>query len=86
MPGRKDNIDIIRGMTLAAAAAAAPGGAVNVPVKEDFPNEQIRVRVHVGKRSAVFAVYNGDVQRVRGETAVMGKVDGLIQAALAELH
>ena len=86
MPSRKENIDIIRGMTLAAAAAAAPGEAVNTQVTEDFPNEQIKVRVRVGKRSAVFAVYNGDVERVQGESAVMRKVEGLIHGALADLQ
>ena len=86
MPSRKENIDIIRGMALAAAAAAAPSEAVNTEVTEDFPNEQVKVSVRVGKRSAVFAVYNGDVERVQGESAVMRKAEGLIQGALAQLR
>ncbi|MGN6168595.1 MAG: hypothetical protein ACTHQQ_10560 [Solirubrobacteraceae bacterium] len=73
-------------MTLAAAAAWAPSEAVHIQVKEDFANEQIKVRVHVGKRSAVFAVYNGDVERVQGVAAVMGKVGALIQDGLAKLR
>ena len=36
MPSRKDNVDIIRGMVLAAAAARANGKAVNCEVSEDF--------------------------------------------------
>jgi len=85
VPSRKENIDIIRGMALAAAAGAAPSEAVNTEVTEDFPNEQIKVRLRLGKRSAVFAVYNGDVERVQGESAVMRKVKAAIQAALSDL-
>jgi hypothetical protein len=85
VPSRKDNVDIIRGMTLAAAAARAKGEAVNVEIGEDFANEQLKVRVRIGKRSAVFAVYNGDVARVQGERAVARKVERLIQDALAEI-
>ena len=73
MPSRKDNIDIVRGMALAAAAAKAKGEAVNTEVTEDFDNEQLKIRVRIGKRSAVFAVYNADVERVQGDRAVAGR-------------
>jgi hypothetical protein len=87
VPSRKDNIEIIREMTLAAAAAAAaPGEAVSTQVREDFANEQIKVRLRVGKRSGVFAVYNGDVERVQAQGAIRRKVEGLIRATLAELR
>jgi hypothetical protein len=85
VPSRKDNIDIIRGMVLAAAAARANGKAVNSEVTEDFANEQLKVRVVIGKRSATFVVYNADVERVQGDRAVARKVERLIQEALSEL-
>jgi len=85
VPSRKDNIDIIRGMTLAAAAGVAQGEGVATKVEEDFANEQIKVRVRSGKRSAVFVVYNADVERVQSQAAVRRKVEGLIQEALAGL-
>ena len=84
MPSRKDNIDIVRGMALAAAAAVAKGDAVHTEVTEDFANEQLKVRVRIGKRSAVFAVYNADVERVQGDRVVARKVERLIQETLAK--
>jgi len=54
VPSRKDNIDIIRGMALSAAAAVAKGEAVRTELEEDFANEQLKIRVSIGKRSAVF--------------------------------
>ena len=86
MPSRKDNIDIVRGMTLAAAAARAKGEAVVTEVTEDFDNEQLKIRVRIGKRSAVFAVYNADVERVQGDRTVARKVERLIEEALAEIR
>src|SRR6476620_4312071 len=53
-------------MALAAAGARAKGEAVNTELTEDFANEQVKIRVRIGKRSAVFAVYNADVERVQG--------------------
>jgi hypothetical protein len=85
VPSRKDNIDIIRGMALAAAAALAAGEAVSTEVREDFDNEQLQVRVFVGKRSAVFAVYNADVERVQDDRVVAQKVERLIHEALSDL-
>jgi len=85
VPGRKDNIDIIRGMALSAAAAMAEGDAVRTELTEDFANEQIKIRVHIGKRSAVFTVYNADVERVQGDRAVARKIEKLIGDALAEI-
>ncbi len=85
VPSRKDNIDIIRGMALSAAAAIAKGEAVNTEVVEDFANEQLKVRVRIGKRSALFAVYNGDVERVQGDRVIARKVERLIQEALSEM-
>ena len=85
MPSRKENIDIIHGMALAAAAARANGEAVSTEVREDFDNEQIKVRVRIGWRSAVFAVYNADVERVQSDRAVARKIERLIQGALAEI-
>ncbi len=86
MPSRKDNIDIVRGMTLAAAAAGAKGEAVVTEVTEDFDNEQLKIRVRIGKRSAVFAVYNADVERVQGDRAVAKKLERLIEEALSEIR
>jgi hypothetical protein len=85
VPSRKDNIDIIRGMALSAAAAMAEGDAVRTELTEDFANEQIKIRVRIGKRSAVFAVYNADVERVQGDRTVTRKVERLIQDALSDL-
>jgi hypothetical protein len=85
VPSRKDNVDIIREMALAAARARAGGEAVNAELGEDFANEQLKVRVRIGKRSTVFAVYNGDVERVQGDRAVVRKLERLIQDALSEI-
>jgi hypothetical protein len=85
VPSRKDNIDIIRGMALSAAAAVAKGEAVRTELEEDFANEQLKIRVRIGKRSAVFAVYNADVARVQGDRAIARKLERLIQETLAEL-
>jgi len=79
VPSRKDNIDIIRGMALSAAAAVAKGEAVRTELEEDFANEQLKIRVSIGKRSAVFAVYNADVERVQGDRTITRKVERLIQ-------
>jgi hypothetical protein len=62
VPSRKDNIDIIRGMALSTAATLAKDEAVRTELEEDFDNEQLKIRVRIGKRSAVFAVYNADVE------------------------
>jgi hypothetical protein len=86
VPSRRDNIDIIRGMTLSAAGALAKGEAVRTELEEDFANEQLRVRVFIGKRSAVFAIYNADVERVQGDRAVAQKVERLIHEALSRLE
>jgi hypothetical protein len=72
-------------MALAAAGARAKGDAVTTEVTEDFANEQLKVRVWIGKRSAVFAVYNADLERAQGDRTVTRKIDRLIQAALSEL-
>jgi len=85
VPSRKDNIDIIRGMALSAAAARAKGEAVRTELTEDFANEQLKIRVRIGKRSAVFTVYNADVERVQGERAVAQKIERLIGDALAKI-
>ena len=85
VPSRKDNIDIVRGMALSAAAAVAKGDAVHTEVTEDFTNEQLKVRVRIGKRSAVFAIYNADVERVLGNQVVAREVEALIQGTLAKL-
>jgi hypothetical protein len=39
---------------------------VNTELEEDFDNEQLKVRVRIGKRSPVFAVYNGTWGASRG--------------------
>ena len=85
MPSRKDNIDVIRGMALSAAVAMAKGDAVRTGLEEDFANEQLKIRVSIGKRSAVFAVYNADVERVQGDRAIIQKVERLIQETLSDL-
>jgi hypothetical protein len=58
---------------------------VRTELEEDFANEQLKVRVRIGKRAAVFAVYNADVERLQGDRAVAQKVERLIQEALSEL-
>ena len=45
-------------------------------VTEDFVNEQLKVRIWIGKRSAVFAVYNADLERVQGDRTVAKKLSG----------
>jgi hypothetical protein len=85
VPSRKDNIDIVRGMALSAAAARAKGEAIRTELTEDFANEQLKIRVRVGKRSAVLTVYNGDLERVQGDRTVARKVERLIQEALSDL-
>jgi hypothetical protein len=85
VPSRKENINIIRGMVLRAAAAMARNDAVGTDVHEDFANEQVRIRVHIGRQRAEFAVYNGDVERVQGSRAVARKIERLIQDELAKI-
>jgi hypothetical protein len=72
-------------MALAAAGARAKGGAVTTEVTEDFANEQLKVRVWIGKRSVVFAVYNADLERVQGDRTIARKIERLIQDALADI-
>jgi hypothetical protein len=86
VPSRKDNIDIVRGMALQAAAARFKDEAVSTGITEDFENEQVKVTVRIGKWSAAFAVYNADLERVQGDQAVYKKVERLIQDALAEIE
>ena len=79
----RHNVDIVRGMALAAAEVRAKGDAVTTEVVEDFANEQLKVRVWIGRRSGVFAVYNADLERVQGDRTVARKVERLIQDELA---
>jgi hypothetical protein len=52
--------------------------------EEDFANEQLKIRGFVGKRSAMFAIYNAGLERIQGDRAVARKVERLIQDALSE--
>jgi len=85
VPSRKDNIDIIRGMALAAAAAVAKGEAVNTEVREDFDNEPLEVRVFIGNHSAVFRVNGADIDHLGGNGAVRMQVEPQVQGALSDL-
>jgi hypothetical protein len=85
VPTRKENINIIRGMVLRAAAALARTDAVGTDVHEDFANEQVKIRVHIGGQRAEFALYNADVERVQSSRAVALKIERLIQDALAKI-
>jgi hypothetical protein len=82
---RNDNVDIIRGMALQAAAAVANGQGVHTEAKEDFDRERLKVRAFIGERSAMFTVNNIDVDHVQSDGAVRRKVERLIRDALAEI-
>jgi hypothetical protein len=86
---RKDSVDIIRGMALAAAGALGgpQGDAVRTEAKDDpfDPTGPVAVRVFIGERSAVFRVNGADVDHVSSDGAVRMLVERLIQEALSEL-
>ena len=42
-------------------------------IVEAFDNEQTKIRVRIGKRSAVFAVYNADMEHAQGDCAMARK-------------
>ena len=42
-------------------------------IVEAFDNELTKIRVRIGKRSAVFAVYNADMEHAQGDCAMARK-------------
>jgi hypothetical protein len=51
-------------MALSAGAAIAKDEAVRTELEEDFANQQLRVRIFIGKRSTIVTIYDADLERV----------------------